>query len=77
MKMLDRYMDYAVRGGKLRAASTMGALAFVTCLVSLLVVFLPVAMVCGTPYAPAVQAAAWGALGCGIGVASICGAIVE
>ena len=77
MKMLDRYMDYAVRGGKLREASTMGALAFAICLVTLLAIYLPIAMFGAESYAVMALGAAASALGCGIGVALICGAIAE
>ena len=67
MKLLDRYMDYAVRGGKLRAATAVVTLAWAICFVTLLAIFIPLAMFGVVSYALARWALAVCALGSGIG----------
>ena len=67
MKLLDRYMDFASRGSRMRGATAAVALAWAICLVTLLAIFIPLAMFGVVSYASARWALAVCALGSGIG----------
>ena len=67
MKLLDRYMDFASRGSRMREATAAVALAWAICFVILLAIFIPLAMFGVVSYALARWALAVCALGSGIG----------